>query len=427
MDINRKTAYYTLLRMEKNTSYSNIELNNQIRTMKPDSPAFVRDLVYGVLENKLYLDYLLEQLVKKGLRKLDAEPHVLLRMGIYQLMFMDSVPDYAAVNETVKMAKKFCFYQTKMINGVLRNFQRSRETLKQPINEEDPVKRLSAAYSFDPWITKLWLDQYGEERAASLMAASNLVPPFTVRVNTLKTTPEKLRVRLEERGVQAYYSQVSKNVLTLEGHGLLELPEYTEGLFFVQDAGSAASVEALEPRPGDTVIDVCAAPGGKSFVCAEMMENTGDIHSFDIYEKKIEAIEKHARRLGIHIIHTALNNAEKLRADLVETADKVICDVPCTGLGVVRRKPEIKYRKVKNEGRDLAKKQLQILQTSSKYLKKGGYIIYSTCTVNKIENADVVGNFLKNNSNFRLIHSRQLMPNGEGTDGFYYCKLKKKY
>ena len=139
MDINRKTAYYTLLRMEKNTSYSNIELNNQIRTMKPDSPAFVRDLVYGVLENKLYLDYLLEQLVKKGLRKLDAEPHVLLRMGIYQLMFMDSVPDYAAVNETVKMAKKFCFYQTKMINGVLRNFQRSRETLKQPINEEDPV------------------------------------------------------------------------------------------------------------------------------------------------------------------------------------------------------------------------------------------------------------------------------------------------
>ncbi len=427
MDVNRKTAYRILFNMEKNDSYSNIETNNRIIEMKPTSPAFVRELVYGVLKNKFYLDYLLQQLVSKNLDKMKTEPHILLRMGLYQLIFMNSVPDYAAVNETVKMAKKICFYQTKMVNGVLRNFLRKKDELKSPATEKDLIKRLSITYSYEPWIVKLWIKQYGEEKAEDLMNAGNLVPPFTIRVNDLLTNRDSLYKSLRNHGLEVEKPELCEHVLNVSGHGIMALPEFEEGMFYVQDIASSVAVESLEPKPGEFLIDVCAAPGGKTITAAELMGNNGKILAFDIFENKIKLINDRAKRLGIDIIDGKVSDATILNEDLIGVADKVICDVPCTGLGVIRRKPEIKYKKIFDNGKDLAEKQLIILQNASHYLKKDGLLLYSTCTINSVENSDVVEAFLRNNPNFKLISHRQLMPVGENSDGFYYCILKKKY
>lgn len=427
MDKNRETAYRILLNIKNKNKYSNIEINKRIGEMRPSSPGFVRELVYGVLKNQMYLDYFLAQLVSRGIDKLKSEPHILLRMGLYQLIFMSSVPDYAAVSETVKMAKKFCFYQSKMINGVLRTFQREKDQLRKPDEEEDIVKALSFKYSYNPWITSLWLKQYNEEKAEEMMQAGNLMPPFTIRINNLKTTKENLIESLVKHGIKVEIPKSCENVLNVKGSGLLELEEYKKGLFFIQDIASSMAVEYLDPKPMDTVIDICAAPGGKTVTAAELMENKGQILAFDIYENKLHHIEERASRLGIDIIKTFQKDGTILDETLIEIADKVICDVPCTGLGVVRRRPEIKYKNIKDDGKELAVKQLKILKNASKYVKKGGDLLYSTCTINSIENSDVVEAFIKENQNFKLISTRQLLPTRDNSDGFYYCVMRKKY
>jgi 16S rRNA (cytosine967-C5)-methyltransferase len=427
MDTNRKTAYNTLVRMEKDSAYSNIELNVQIKRHNPDSPGFVRELVYGVLENKLYLDYLLEQLITRGTKGLKPPVITILRMGLYQLIFMDSVPEYAAVDESVKLARRMCFGQVGLINAVLRNYLRKKDKLKEPDDETDPVKRLKYQYSYDPWIVDLWNQQYGHERAAEIMESCNQKPPMFIRVNHLKISTSTLAEKLKERGLEVQEYDKSERVLIVKGRDVIELPEYEEGLFSVQDAASVLAMEALAPKKDDVIVDVCAAPGGKSLACAEMMGNVGRIIAFDLYDNKLKHLRKDAERLDATIVETAVFDAMKVNKDLVGIADRVICDVPCTGLGVIRRKPEIKFKVVSNSGRDLAKKQLAILEASANYLKGGGFLMYSTCTINSIENKDVIGKFLKKHQNFDLIRSRQLLPTSDGTDGFYYCKMKKKY
>jgi len=427
MDTNRKTAYNTLVRMEKDSAYSNIEINVQIRRHEPDSPAFVRELVYGVLENKLYLDYLLDQLINKGLKSLKPPALTVLRMGLYQLIYMDSVPEYAAVDESVKLARRVCFGQVGLINAVLRNYMRKKDQLKEPDDEKDPDMRLKYQYSFDPWIVDLWNQQYGPERAAEIMESSKGKPPIYIRVNHLKISTATLAERLKASGIGVQDYDKSERVLIVEGREVLALPEYKEGLFSIQDAASVLAIEALAPKKDDVIIDVCAAPGGKSLACAEMMGNVGRIIGFDLYDNKLKRLRSEAARLGADIIETQVFDAMKVNKEFIGVADRVICDVPCTGLGVIRRKPEIKFKVVSNSGRDLAKKQLAILEASANYLKAGGFLMYSTCTINSIENKDVIGKFLNKHKNFDLIRSRQLLPTSDGTDGFYYCKMKKKY
>lgn len=427
MDINRKTAYKTLLNIEMHAAYSNIELFIQIKNRKPDSPAFVRELVYGVLENKRYLDYLLEQLLSKGLKGLKKQPLIILRMGLYQLMYMDSVPEYAAVNESVQLARKYCFGQAGLVNGVLRNFTRRKDKLKDPDSEPDPITRLSYKYSFSSWIVKLWLEQYGEERAEVLMKASNMTPPIMIRVNPLKISTSSLTARLEESGVTVTQCKLTDRCLIVAGKPILGLQEYKEGLFSIQDEASMIAMETLAPKKGDLVIDVCAAPGGKCLACGEIMGGVGRIIAFDLYEKKVRHLKAEAKRLDVNIVEAEVHDAMKPKAELAGQADAVICDVPCTGLGVVRRRPEIKYKDVSDSGEELARKQLAILEASATYVKKGGYIMYSTCTINAKENRDVVGKFLRKHDNFDLIRNRQLSPSNDLTDGFYFCKMKKRY
>ena len=427
MDKNRMTAFIVLKNISTEKAYSNIELNRQIAKDQPESPAFVRELVYGVVKNQMLLDYYLAQLVTKGFRKLKISVSTILRMGLYQIMFMDSVPDYAAVSESVKMAKRVCRAQAGLVNGVLRNFMREGDSLKHPDDEKKVVKRLASKYSFDSWIVKRWLTMFGPKKTETLMASSNRTPALCIRVNTLKTDAGSLRKSLEGQGFEAVQGALPE-MLRVRGSGLLETDEYRNGLFLVQDESSALAVSALAPAENEVLIDVCAAPGGKSIDAALYMADRGRIFSFDVYDHKTALIRAECERLGVSSIRTEINDARHARSDLINTADVVICDVPCSGLGVVRRKPEIKYKVIDDQGKALSELQYEILKESAGYVKTGGRLMYSTCTINDIENEQVVKKFLHNQphgESFECIGSRQLFPDIDGCDGFYYCIMEK--
>ena len=424
-DLNRKTAYQTLLEIEKNEAYSNIELNHQIKQLKPDNPAFVRELVYGVLENKIYLDHMLTQLIPKGLKGVKKPIKVLLRMGLYQIIFMDSVPEYAAVNETVKLARKVAPGRDGFLNGVLRGYGKKKEQLTLPDREKDLLQYLSVKYSFDASIVKLWLSQYSAEETEQLLAHSNMRPELSIRVNVMKTTADALMEALMTQGFDVKKGALSDRVLFVKGSGLLDTEAYRSGLFSVQDEASVVATEVLAPKPGERILDICAAPGGKTLAMAELMENKGAIRAFDVYQHKLDLLEGEAKRLGLSIVETAEQDGTVFNEAYTSCADKVLVDGPCSGLGVIRRKPEIKFKVVEDEARDLAGKQLAILENACRYVKDGGDLLYSTCTINRLENMGVVDCFLAKHREFELVYSRQLLPGLDETDGFFISKLHK--
>ena len=426
MDVNRKTAYLTLVDVEAKRAYSNLALNHKIALSKPGSPAFVRELVYGVLENKLKLDYYIDSLVKEGIDSLKNPELIILRMGIYQLGYMDSVPEYAAVNESVVLAKKYCKGKAGLVNGVLREYQNRKISLRLPERDVDEVKFLSVKYSYAPWIIELWLKYYNKEFVEALLAAGNERPPLTVRINWLKVVKEDLIRALKERGFKVQNGKICQNAINVKGSGLLDSDLYEMGLFTPQDESSMLVAEKLNPKHGDIVMDVCAAPGGKTTAIAERMNNTGKIIASDIYRRKLDQVDKEAKRLGITNIETRSWDATRADSNMVQKADKVLVDVPCSGLGVVRRKPEIKYKEYTDELQLLPKKQLAILSASSSYVKPGGTLVYSTCTINPEENERVVSEFLKKNRRFQKVERTLLLPNVNGTDGFFICIMKRE-
>lgn len=425
MDTNRRTAYLTLMDVESKQAYSNIALNHRIASLRPESPALVREMVYGVLENKIYLDYMIEQFIKNRASKLKNSDLTVLRLGIYQLKFLESVPDYAAVNESVDLAKRYCHGKEGFINGVLRSFLRAGKEVELPDRSADQVQYLSIKYSYEPWIVELWLEEYAPDFVEELLAAGNETPHLVIRVNSLKTSREDLKKRITVKGFHAEDGLLCKEALHVEGRGLLDGKLFQSGMFSVQDESSILAVNMLDPRPFETVMDVCAAPGGKSLAIAEKMLNKGTVVSWDIYKRKLAIINKEAERLGISIIGTRTWDATRVDSSMMEKADRVLVDAPCSGLGVVRRKPEIKYKKKSAEIDSLPRKQLAILSASSKYVKPGGTLVYSTCTISPYENQMVIKDFLKRNPNFSKEEELQLLPNVNGTDGFFICKMKK--
>ena len=426
MDINRKTAYNTLLDVEAKKAYSNLALNHQIKIGKPTSPAFVRELVYGVLERKLTLDYYLDQLVDQGIDSLKKQELTILRMGIYQIGYMESVPEYAAVNESVSLAKKYCRGRAGLVNGVLREYLNRRIRMRLPERDEDEIRYLSVKYSYAPWIIEKWMEYYRPEFVEKLMEAGNKRPPLTIRYNWLKIVKEDLIKQLEDRGYEVEEGKLCRNSLNVRGTGLLETELYKMGLFTPQDESSTLVAEKLDPKHEDLVIDVCAAPGGKSTAIAERMNNTGKIIAADIYRRRLDQVDKEARRLGIVNIETRAWDATRVDSSLVEKADRVLVDVPCSGLGVLRKKPEIKYRKIPDEGASLTKVQYNILQAAAVCVKPGGFLMYSTCTIHHRENEDISRRFLKEHPAFLRVTERQLLPDEHDTDGFYYCVMKRE-
>ncbi|MCQ2565511.1 MAG: 16S rRNA (cytosine(967)-C(5))-methyltransferase RsmB [Clostridia bacterium] len=423
MDKDRRLAFLILKDMEQKDSYSNLVINAYLKD-GAGNPAFIRELVYGVLRNQLLLDWNIRQYQTKAGRLKPAE-RVLLRMGFYQLAFMNSVPSYAAVGETVKLAAAFMKGRQGFINALLRSFERDGSVLKVPDEKKDgELTFLSVKYSCNEEIVRLWLDAYGRDKTEEMLAASNRTAPLTIRVNTLKIRPFELKDKLISKGFSVTEGSLSRS-FTVEGSGLIDTEEFKNGFFQVQDEASQLAVETLDPKPGDELIDLCAAPGGKCCAAAVLMENKGHISAFDYYEARAGLIEKLADRLGITIINASQADAAVLKEELIGKADCVICDVPCSGLGVLRRKPEIKLRPLDEDYVNLPEKQNRILHNASLYVNlKGGKVLYSTCTVNPAENRRVIDRFLKDNPDFAVETERQLFPGK--SDGFYICLLRRQ-
>ena len=414
----RECALRVLYEIEYNGAYSNLALKNALgKEYSVQDRAFITALVYGVTDKRLTLDYIITRHSKIKLKKISKYIRIILQMGIYQLKFTDKIPASAAVNESVKLAKRYGHASSAgFVNGVLRSVERS--DIEYPKKGEE---YLSVKYSFPPELCKKWVKKFGYDFTEKVMASYSEPARLTLRPNTLKTTPEKLLERLKENGVHA---ELTDGYITADGFDISHDDLYKNGYYTVQDAAAMKAAEILVPKAGETVIDMCAAPGGKTTHMAELMENEGRILAFDIHEHKIDLIRKNAERLGITIIDAHVHNGCEYEEKYAVLADKILCDVPCSGLGIIRRKPEIKYGY--DTENDLPQIQTAILDNAARYLKQGGEIVYSTCTIEEDENEGVTGSFLNDNPDFEKLFEKTFYPHIDGTDGFYICKMRKK-
>lgn len=432
----REAAVSTLLKTAQSRGYSNIELDSAIKKFGLDGveKSFFTALFYGVIERKITLDYIISSLSERTIGDIDIKVLTITELGLYQLRFMDKIPESAAVNESVKLCERFSAPKNSgaFVNAVLRRYIREKDSIKFPDPKRNKMKYLSVMYSVPEWICRLWSDAYGKNEEKILESLSK--PPFmTLRVNTLKTTNEELRALIESKGIGTKEPELAKTGIRLSSSAPMDVLSEYEDRFFVQDEASQAAVLALGVREGDTVIDCCSCPGGKAMGAAIEAKNKGRVLSFDLHKNKLSLIEKTASRLGIGIISTDVQNGSKPRESM-PGADRIICDVPCSGLGVISKKPDIRYKEY-DEIKDLPSLQYSILETNSAYLKTGGMLVYSTCTLNPKENGDVIKRFLENHKNFRLcpfdvgpLHSEgmtELMPYEYKTDGFFIAKLEK--
>lgn len=439
----RNTALNVLMKIEQDNAYSNIALNNAIRENKLSGvdSSFVSALVYGVLERKITLDYIIKQYSKIPLRKIEIKTKMILRLGILQLLFMDKIPESAAVNESVNLAKKHKLQKSSgFINGILRSITRSEEKYKLP-DKSDKVLYYSVKYSAPQELVKLWINSYGELNTEQLLKSLGGRPKICARVNTLKSDKNSLIAELAKENVKAEEIPFLENAVSLTETGSIErLSAYKSGKLHIQDASSQLCVDFLSPKPREVLLDICSAPGGKSFTAAQYMCDRGKIFACDLYDHKLKLISDGAKRLGINSIVTLKRDGASSDVPL-PLADKILCDVPCSGLGILSRKPEIRYKDNLITA-DLPELQYKILCQSAQYLANDGRLVYSTCTLNPAENNKNARRFLEEHPDFygvklslpsqikRAIDENDyeitLMPHTSGTDGFYIAVFGKK-
>ena len=433
----RETALNVLIACRKNGSWSNGVLKEYAVRDRLDSrdSALAARLCYGVLQNRNLLDFYLKQLLTGKVKSLHPVLHDILHLGLYQLYEMDKIPVSAAVNESVELAKKYCPKQKNgaaLVNGVLRNAVRSKGSLQEPVSWEDK-------YSHPGDLINLLKAYAGKDRLENMLKANNSVAPMTVQVNTLRITIESLKERLQAEGVTAENHAWLDDCLILSGTGNLEtLPSFKDGLFYVQDAAAKLSVLCAELQPGQRVLDCCAAPGGKSFAAAIAMNGQGSITSCDVYAHKIDLITKGAARLGLTTIAAKQQDATAFHPEWEEKMDAVIADVPCSGLGIIRKKPDIRYKDL-SAMQELPQLQRQIVDNAARYVKPGGLLLYSTCTLTRAENEEMVERFLADHPDFTTeplplpapfpkneSGMLALIPGEYDTDGFFICRLRRK-
>lgn len=421
----REIALKILYEIEYNGAYSNMALKTALPCdLSRVDKSFITQLVYGVTRYKLTLDYIISKFSSVKLKKLSKYVLLILRMGIYQIKFMDKVPDSAAVNESVKLAKRYCGKSSGFVNAILHNVIKNIDNIAYP---DEKIKRLSVQYSFSEDMVRMFENlSFCEE----LLKALNEEPQTSIRINTLKGTDLEIDGATIEKNPLYEFSR------TISGVDISNSKGYSDGLFTVQDVAATMASLALSPNPGEVCIDVCSAPGGKTTHLAELMENKGEIFAFDLHEHKIDIINKNAERMGINIIKAECHDSTLVKENLIEKADKVLVDAPCSGLGIIRRKPDIKWNK--DDISELPKIQYKILKSASRYLKKGGELVYSTCTLNPLENEGVILKFINENPEFELVSIKlpspldrendgyiTLYPNIDNTDGFFISKIKR--
>ena len=395
--------------------------------------SFISRVCRGCVERMPELDGILNRFSKVPVRKMKPVIHCILLSALYQMLYMDSVPNRSAVDEAVKLANKRGFSSLRgFVNGVLRSIDREKETISypDPSNFSDYMEK---KYSILPWMTQLWLSSMTKQEVEELGRTFLTEGPTCVRVMTDKISPAELKNQLEQEGIQVLLHDEREDVMYLSGYDSLpSIKAFQKGLFYVQDPSSMEVANAIDPKAGEIGMDVCSAPGGKAIHAAMLMAmqekngtDKGTIYARDLTPAKVSLIEENIKRTGMTNIEVACHDATILDENMVEKADFVIADLPCSGLGVLRKKPDIKYHTSLENVQELAKLQQEMLNVVCRYVKPGGRMIYSTCTINRIENEENTDQFLKKHGDFRLEKQVQILPQGGRQDGFYYALLKK--
>ncbi len=431
----RKMALSMLDSYELEGKYVNLALSSHsLDTLTPSERDFLTALLYTTVEHKITYDYYINALCARSPDKIDAHTRNILRLGICQIVGMNKIPDFAAVNETVKLARNKG--EGSFVNAVLRSVIREKDKLPLPKREKNAARYLSVYYSFPLWTVKRFIAVFGEKDTEKLLAHFNEIQPTDITVNTSKISRDALAERLQGEGHEVTLSPYSDISLRISGScDPTRLSGFSEGEFLVQDAACAAAISVLAPKSGERLVDVCACPGGKSFTAAILMKDRGNITSYDIHESKLSLIESGAERLGLSSVNIGVCDGREGAPELFGNADKVICDVPCSGLGVLGKKADIRY-KDENSIEGLPALQLEILTAASKYLKAGGRLLYSTCTLNPDENMGVVEKFLSQNKDLHTVGFKigdiscdegcfTFLPHIHGTDGFFISLLEK--
>ena len=438
----REVSLLALNDCQRQGGWSDAILKKRLASAGLDSRdgALATQLCFGVLQNRLLLDFYLSHFSNLPLKRMEGRVVEALRLGAYQMLFLDKIPHSAAVNASVELTRKHCKNPRAagMVNGILRNLERSLDSLPA-IPRENPVSYLSVLYSHPEWLVEELLTALGSEETARLLAANNSQAPITAMANTTKTTVEGLAEALEGEGVTARPHPWLADCLVLSKTGNLErLAAFQEGLFYVQDPASKLSALALGPEPGMRVLDCCAAPGGKSFACAIQMEGSGEVVSCDLHPHKKKLIQAGANRLGLSNLVPMTADGKVFRPEWENAFDRVLVDAPCSGLGVIRKKPDIRYKEPEPL-KGLPRVQRAILDNAARYVRPGGVLVYSTCTLLRRENEAVALAFLADHRSFQAEGfclpeyvgdagegMLTLWPHRQETDGFFICKMRKE-
>ncbi len=435
MDRTREIALKTLYKIDKEQAYSNIALNEEIKQnrekLTEKDIGLISEIVYGVTTWKLTLDEIIKKYSKIKLKKISPWILNILRMGVYQIVFLDKIPKSAAVNESVNLAKRYGHSSSSnFVNAILRKVEKNDyEELFEISND---VERISKTTSMPEWIVRELLKNNNIESVKKICENSNLKPKTTIRVNALKTTKEDLIKKLNENNIQFKEANINEKMagdflILNKVKNIENLDSFKNGYFTIQDISAGLTAKILNPQPDEIVLDACSAPGGKTTYIAELMKNKGIIEAWDIHEHRTKLVEKNAKRLGINIIKTQVKDATIYDESLNEKFDKILLDVPCLGIGVIKRKPDIKWQRKVEDIKEITKTQATILENCSRYLKKGGSLVYSTCSILKEENEDIISNFLSKQTDFEIAENDIInIFQDEEKDGFFICKLHKK-
>lgn len=434
----REVALNIVNRVLNEGAYSNIVLSKELNAsdLSDKDKALVTELVYGTLRRKNTLDTIISNFVK-DISVMDNEVLNILRIAIYQMHFLDKVPEFAACNEAVELAKKLSVQDSKLVNGILRSYTKNPDEID--ING-GVVDKLAYQYSFEPWFIRMIYKQYGEENGRKVLQGLNQTPKVTVRVNTSKTDFDEVYDKLEEMEYDIEEGYVCPEAVIIKGGRSIENNElFNEGFITVQDESAMIVAPVLDVEEGDIVLDLCAAPGGKTTHIAELLNGTGKVLAFDVHENKLSLIKENVERLGLNNVEVEVMDATKLNSKYISSSDKVLIDVPCSGIGIIRKKPEIKWNKTRKSLKDLVPTQRQIMENAWAYLKYGGTMVYSTCTLNKEENEENIEWFLNKHKDAKiekvflgnidnLLYNKDgsltILPN-EYMDGFYIAKIRK--
>ena len=441
----REVALKVLYNIEVNKAYSNItldeEINKNIKILDNRDIGFISELTYGVITWKLTIDEIIKKYSNLRLKKISPWILNVLRMGIYQIVFLNKVPKSAAVNESVNLAKRYGHKgSSNFVNAILRKV--SKNDYEEMFKIENNVERISKTTSMPVWIVETLLKENTLEKVEEICKNSNLKPELSIRVNNLKTSKEELKKKLEEKDIKVENGVLEDFLILKNAKNIENIEEFKNGFFTVQDEAAGLTAKILNPQINDTVLDACSSPGGKTTYLAEIMKDKGEVIAFDIHPHRVKLVEQVSKRLNLKSIKTDVKDSSIYDEKYKEKFDKILLDVPCLGLGVLKRKPDIKWQRKKEDIKEISKIQKQILDTCSKYLKKGGVLVYSTCSILKEENEDVVNEFLEENENFEMEkieleennYFKKFCKNNkflqvyqnEKSDGFFICKMMKK-